>query len=199
MGIRVRDSDSLVLPALFFRIAKAGDKDFSSMTDMNGRFEIAVSPGDYQLTSSEIPAFKAFLKISELGPIPQTVDFTVDSAGLCVGRGPAILKSIVPKFPPAAQAVRASGLVIVAINIGSDGKVLSAKAISGHPLLRRAAEVASQQFLFESSTENAERTASLSFLFLIDDSEKKEIPRFSCPYRILVVGAPATINTMDTR
>ncbi|MEP7213888.1 MAG: TonB family protein [Acidobacteriota bacterium] len=196
VGVTVRDRDSLVLPAFSFNVAKTGEKDFSAITDINGRFEIAVSPGEYQITSSQLPAIKVFLKISELGPNPQNLDLIADSSGVCAGMRPAILKSVVPPFPPAARAVRALGQVTVTVSIGQDGKVLSAKAISGHPLLRRAAEVAAKQFLFEPSPENAERTQTLSFMFFEPGAERKEIPRFSCPYRILVVpDAQILVNT----
>lgn len=47
-----------------------------------------------------------------------------------------------PAFPPAARAVRASGAVGVHVLIIEDGSVYSAQALSGHPLLRSAAEVA---------------------------------------------------------
>jgi TonB family protein len=47
-----------------------------------------------------------------------------------------------PAFPPAARAVRATGAVGVQVLIIEDGSVHSAEAVSGHPLLRSAAEVA---------------------------------------------------------
>lgn len=47
-----------------------------------------------------------------------------------------------PKYPAAAKAVRAEGPVGVQVIIDSDGKMFSATAISGHPLLRRTSEIA---------------------------------------------------------
>ena len=44
-----------------------------------------------------------------------------------------------PAYPPAAKAVRASGAVQVQVTINEDGKVISATAVSGHPLLHPAA------------------------------------------------------------
>ncbi len=41
-----------------------------------------------------------------------------------------------PAYPPAARAVGASGAVNVQVTIDEDGNVISATAISGHPLLR---------------------------------------------------------------
>jgi protein TonB len=44
-----------------------------------------------------------------------------------------------PPPPPAARAVRASGAVSVQVLIDENGSVVSATAVSGHPLLRAAA------------------------------------------------------------
>jgi protein TonB len=44
-----------------------------------------------------------------------------------------------PPYPPIAKAARASGTVVVQITIDEAGKVISARAISGHPLLQAAA------------------------------------------------------------
>lgn len=47
-----------------------------------------------------------------------------------------------PTYPAAARAVRAGGSVNAQVLIDKDGSVYSAEAISGHPLLRRSAEIA---------------------------------------------------------
>jgi len=44
-----------------------------------------------------------------------------------------------PAYPPAAKAVRAGGAVSVQVTIDENGEVISASAVSGHPLLRAAA------------------------------------------------------------
>lgn len=44
-----------------------------------------------------------------------------------------------PAYPPAARAIRASGAVSVKVLIDEDGNVVSASAVSGHPLLQAAA------------------------------------------------------------
>ena len=54
----------------------------------------------------------------------------------------------VPEYPPAAKAVRASGAVNVEIMIDTDGNVVEAKAVSGHPLLRQSAETAARSARF---------------------------------------------------
>ncbi|MEO5858067.1 MAG: energy transducer TonB [Pyrinomonadaceae bacterium] len=53
-----------------------------------------------------------------------------------------------PPYPPTALAVRASGAVSVQVTIDEHGKVISAKAASGHILLRQAAEQAAWKARF---------------------------------------------------
>jgi TonB family protein len=45
-------------------------------------------------------------------------------------------------LPPAAKAAGVSGMVNVSVLVDEEGTVVSAKAVSGHPLLHRAAEEA---------------------------------------------------------
>ena len=54
-----------------------------------------------------------------------------------------------PAYPPAARAVRASGAVNVQVLIDENGSVVSASAVSGHPLLRSAAESAARRARFK--------------------------------------------------
>jgi protein TonB len=49
-----------------------------------------------------------------------------------------------PTYPPAARSARASGIVTVGVIIDETGKVISAKATSGHVLLREVAEQAAK-------------------------------------------------------
>lgn len=54
-----------------------------------------------------------------------------------------------PKYPKAAQAVKASGIVYVKITIDEKGDIESAQAVSGHPLLRPAAIEAAKKAKFK--------------------------------------------------
>jgi protein TonB len=54
----------------------------------------------------------------------------------------------VPIYPTAARNARASGQVAVEVVIDGSGKVISAKAMSGHALLQQAAVQAAQQARF---------------------------------------------------
>jgi periplasmic protein TonB len=61
--------------------------------------------------------------------------------------GKAISKPA-PPYPAVAKAARASGTVVVQITVDEGGKVVSAAAVSGHPLLRQAAVQAAYQARF---------------------------------------------------
>lgn len=57
-----------------------------------------------------------------------------------------------PPYPPAARDVRASGTVEVKVTINEEGKVISAQSLTGHPLLRKAAENAALESKFIPAT-----------------------------------------------
>jgi periplasmic protein TonB len=61
--------------------------------------------------------------------------------------GKAISKPA-PPYPAVAKAARASGTVVVQITVDESGRVISAAAVSGHPLLRQAAVQAAHQARF---------------------------------------------------
>jgi protein TonB len=69
-------------------------------------------------------------------PAPKTV-----SGGVLNGKAISLPK---PAYPPAAKAVRAGGSVSVQVLIDESGSVVSAKAVSGHPLLQAAATSAAR-------------------------------------------------------
>jgi TonB family protein len=59
------------------------------------------------------------------------------------------LTKVAPIYPPIARQANASGAVQVAIIIGENGRVIEAKAISGHPMRRSAAEEAAMKWVFK--------------------------------------------------
>lgn len=69
-------------------------------------------------------------------PVPKQI-----SGGVLNGKATSLPK---PPYPAAARAVRASGAVSVQVLISESGSVISASAVSGHPLLRQAAESAAR-------------------------------------------------------
>ncbi|MFZ0749128.1 MAG: energy transducer TonB, partial [Pyrinomonadaceae bacterium] len=53
-----------------------------------------------------------------------------------------------PVYPPIAKSARASGTVTVQVLVDESGKVVSAHAVSGHPLLQQSAVSAARQAKF---------------------------------------------------
>lgn len=99
-----------------------------------------------------------------------------------------------PPFPPAARAVRAKGDVVVEVSIDANGQVTSSQALSGHPLLRKAAEVSAKAARFESSSSNLTTRQILIYRFL-EGRESEGDCCVSSPFVISVVGEPLTIDT----
>ena len=58
-------------------------------------------------------------------------------------------KKVMPRYPPEAKKVHAQGTVQVEITVSESGKVIAAKAISGHELLRDAAVEAAKLWEFK--------------------------------------------------
>jgi protein TonB len=83
--------------------------------------------------------------------------------------GKAISK-LAPAYPPIARAAQASGTVVVAVKVDECGNVVSAKAVSGHPLLQQAAVQAAYGWRFSPtrlSGEPVSVTGTITFNFLL--------------------------------
>jgi TonB family protein len=63
------------------------------------------------------------------------------SGGVLNGKAISLPK---PAYPPIARQARASGQVVVQVTIDENGSVISAHAVSGHPLLQAAATAAAR-------------------------------------------------------
>jgi TonB family protein len=74
-------------------------------------------------------------------PTPSSPKLSKVVAGYALTRVAAI-------YPPIAKKMKASGEVQVAITIDENGRVIEAKATSGHPTLRSAAEEAAKKWVF---------------------------------------------------
>ena len=75
-------------------------------------------------------------------PTPRTAPI---SGGVLNGKAISLPK---PAYPPIARAAHASGTVVVQVLIDENGHVVSAKAVSGHPLLQAVAVSAARQARF---------------------------------------------------
>ena len=78
-------------------------------------------------------------------PLPPGKAGKIISSGVLNGKAVSLPP---PAYPPVAKAARASGTVVVQVTVDEAGKVVSAKAVSGHPLLQAAATQAAYQARF---------------------------------------------------
>jgi protein TonB len=58
------------------------------------------------------------------------------------------IRLVTPPYPAIARSAHASGAVQVQVLIDENGNVISASAVSGHPLLRAAAQAAAMSSKF---------------------------------------------------
>ena len=93
----------------------------------------------------------------EVPETPEPVEPPGPAAGGAAGSGRVISGGVLngkatskpePAYPAAARAAGASGPVAVEVEVDERGRVTSARATSGHPLLRSSAEAAARQARF---------------------------------------------------
>lgn len=189
----VKTSDAAVFAGIPLYFKNAGKEDFVS-TDINGEFSIRLAPGNYEVTVRKTlsETFKAYIFIQESGLNPQNVEFVVEPNQICCGDSsekpyPKITKLAKPPYPAAAMAVQARGEVVVEVKVDREGKIIEAKAVSGHPLLRQTSVQAARQSLFEASESDEIRKVKLTFVFLPDYDRKANSKRYSNLYRVEVI------------
>ena len=113
----------------------------------NGRSESGPNTGGEGLSTA--PQVVGDVKDPEPPPVKKEPaaekKHVTQSLGVINGKASYLPK---PVYSAMAKAVRASGKVDVQVLIDENGKVLSANAVSGHPLLRDAAELAARNAKF---------------------------------------------------
>jgi TonB family protein len=108
-------------------------------------------PGTAYNLPSNVTGGGAVVKVDEEPPPPVEARHAPKpllkpvSGGVLNGKALTLPK---PIYPPQAKTARASGLVTVEVVIDEAGKVISAKAVEGHVLLRQAAVQAAQEARF---------------------------------------------------
>lgn len=131
-------------------VFKIGDQDRDVSSGSSGVTRGTGSGGGSQVVAASTPAIidddepPPPVKTPTPKPTPPPVPKTV-SGGVVNGKAVNLVK---PPYPPAARAVRASGQVNVQVTIDENGNVISASAVSGHPLLKQAAESAARSSKF---------------------------------------------------
>lgn len=107
-----------------------------------------------------------------------------------------------PVYPPAAQAVRASGAVNVQVTVDEDGNVISASAVSGHPLLRASAVEAARAAKFK-PTLPVKITGVIVYNFVLPNDNEKSSATENEPSGGIVMGrkddsddSPTVVNQL---
>jgi protein TonB len=107
--------------------------------DINEENQIPEFPKNRERTRIK-PPFDSKTDSTKTDP-PKTI-----SGGVLNGKAIDLPK---PSYPAAARAVRASGAVNVQVTVDENGDVISANAVSGHPLLRASAVAAARNAKFK--------------------------------------------------
>ncbi|HZT57687.1 MAG TPA: energy transducer TonB [Pyrinomonadaceae bacterium] len=90
-----------------------------------------------------VPAHDAVLVAAPAEQPPRACSFKpIVSGGILNGK---VISQPAPVYPAIARAARAHGTVAVQVTVDENGDVVSAQAISGHPLLQAAAVEAARQ------------------------------------------------------
>ena len=111
--------------------------------DSNAAAPMPAGPGAGTVTTAP-----AKVNIADEPPPPEakpTPPRAPISGGVLNGKAISLPK---PAYPPIARAAHASGTVVVQVLIDENGNVVSAHAVSGHPLLQAVAVGAARQARF---------------------------------------------------
>jgi TonB family protein len=112
------------------------------------QIRLAGAPQFYYARS---PAFFGSLEVMPVGTVDE-LSPPKPPAPLRVSKGVTAgeaLTKVWPIYPSIAKQINASGDVLVAVTIDENGRVIEAKATSGHPVLRSAAEDAARKWVFK--------------------------------------------------
>lgn len=111
-------------------------------SDSNAAAPVAAGPG----SGTGIVAGPTKVDIAEPPPPPApTPPRAPISGGVLNGKAISLPK---PAYPAIARQAHASGTVVVQVTIDENGNVISARAVSGHPLLQAVAVGAARQARF---------------------------------------------------
>ena len=112
-------------------------------SDSNATAPMPAGPGSGNITTAPT---KVTIAEEPPPPAPTPTPRTAPiSGGVLNGKAISLPK---PQYPPIARAAHASGTVVVQVLIDENGNVVSAKAVSGHPLLQAVAVAAARQAKF---------------------------------------------------
>lgn len=144
-GVSTERNTSLSIPD--------GGKFILSSRDSNGGSPTGQGDGQPGAqggpSSSAVPAALADSEPEKAPPpVKKVTKPPTQTKGVINGEAKYLPK---PTYPPAAVALQVSGAVNVQVTIDESGKVISARAVSGNPLLRQAAENAARRATFSTT------------------------------------------------
>ena len=147
-GVSVQKNQFLSRPIGKFLIAPGPERPgvpFSEETDRPGRPGGTGTGESFKVPDTEDESTRT------PPPVVPKVEKNRPPVSIGVANGKAI-DLPKPAYPPTAIAVGANGAVNVQVTIDETGKVISAKAVSGHLMLRRVAEQAAWRARFTPTT-----------------------------------------------
>jgi TonB family protein len=122
---------------------------------------------------------------------------SISSALLAVAQdNPAVREAVPAIYPLIALSARATGTVVVEVQIDSSGSVTSTRAISGAGVLKPVSEQSARRWKFASS-ETAMRKCRLTFRFIIvldNASSVERLPIFKPPYEVEIRDSPPELE-----
>ncbi len=139
----------------FIRLAPLDNQSFWLAPGMKGG-----KPSDFSFSEDTPPA--APTKPAPKPAPPQEARKVSEG----VLQGDAVTKAQ-PLYPTGARKVKASGKVEVQVTISEEGRVIEATALSGHPLLRRAAIEAAFKWVFNPTKLNGVPVRAQSVLTFV--------------------------------
>jgi TonB family protein len=81
-----------------------------------------------------------------------------------------LLKRVDPEYPKIAELVGAKGNVILGVVVATDGHVVGAKVLAGHPMLQNAAKNAVLQWIYAPPPSETTIEVTVSFGDVVPDS-----------------------------
>ena len=98
--------------------------------------------------------------------------------------GPRVVKAVAPAaYPQIALQAHAYGKVVVEVEVGADGRVMSARAVEGHPLLQAAAAKAATRWQFATNDKSSVAKVALTFDFQVGLKKEDQEISFNAPYQ----------------
>ena len=158
-GVSTEKIKNLSRPQTAFTIGKVDSPGSYSGNSSTGRSEnngsglTGIKPSTENSTVVETPP-PPVIKKTETKPVPPTTPTTIRKTEILNGQALNLVK---PPYPQPAKLVRASGAVNIQVTIDENGNVISANAVSGHPLLRQVSENAARASKFTPTLLNSQK------------------------------------------